>query len=270
MHDRAHARCFALTDLIRIREPLTGLLRALPQLKPFVTNATHNRQLSNATHRHLSNGTRQHMLNATHRHDASGTYHRNEACDTDRNDTSTEEPEFTLWGTHFDVAVHIRLGDACEIKGTIGWMYADRRQCSITGNLTAVMGILRRAGIASGTMFLATDSPRILDELKTGVTAPFHVTTLQGMQRSAAISTNVGTERLESLDVRRRIFLGSLMDVLLLSRAKLVVGPMFSNFPRLAVQLHVRRPCGDRPHYIATDGVVWCSRSSCNDVFAEP
>ena len=60
------------------------------------------------------------------------------------------------------------------------------------------------------------------------------------------------------------------MDVLLLSRASLVVGKMMSNFPRLALQMRVQMP---RRHeygaYLSLDDRPWCSRSSCREPFLD-
>ena len=49
------------------------------------------------------------------------------------------------------------------------------------------------------------------------------------------------------------MLLEALLDVLLLSRAETVVGPMMSNFARVALQLRVQPPTA-KPRYVALDG----------------
>ena len=57
----------------------------------------------------------------------------------------------------------------------------------------------------------------------------------------------------------------TLLDVLLLSRARYVAGSMYGNVPRLALQLRATTP-GDprRLAYITTDGRDWCTTPTCS------
>ena len=54
----------------------------------------------------------------------------------------------------------------------------------------------------------------------------------------------------------------ALLDLLVLSQARVLAGAMLSNMPRLALQMRVR-PSGKRPPYISLDGNSWCTTSSC-------
>ena len=68
--------------------------------------------------------------------------------------------------------------------------------------------------------------------------------------------------------LQRCSWLEALLDVivLLLSRAETIVGPMMSNFARVALQLRVQPPTA-KPRYVALDGRPWCSRTSCKRAY---
>ena len=56
----------------------------------------------------------------------------------------------------------------------------------------------------------------------------------------------------------------TLLDLLLLSRARFLAGSMYGNVPRLALQLRPTTP-GDqrRLAYVTTDGRDWCTATTC-------
>ena len=56
----------------------------------------------------------------------------------------------------------------------------------------------------------------------------------------------------------------TMLDLLLISRARYIAGSMYGNVPRLALQLRPTTP-GDRRRlpYITTDGRDWCTRATC-------
>ena len=65
------------------------------------------------------------------------------------------------------------------------------------------------------------------------------------------------------------LLLEALLDTFMLSRSSVLVGSMMSNFPRLALQLRVQAPIGDRKRYLALDGREWCTRTSCRMNYTE-
>jgi len=169
-------------------------------------------------------------------------------------------------GTSFDAGIHIRVGDACGNHNSNPARYLLKvRRCHETANLTAALLRLQRVGIRNGSLFVATDSPAIISQLRSGAAAAFNVSFLD-LNRSRYVTPDP-TERLTGPDTRLHVFLEALMDLLLLSRAAVVVGSMISNFPRVALQLRVQPPAlgQDQPRYIALDKRVWCTRTSCRD-----
>ena len=90
--------------------------------------------------------------------------------------------------------------------------------------------------------------------------------TLLNISRAHYASTTP-TEVRHGRAARLRVLLEALLDVLLLSRAEVIVGPMMSNFARVAVQLRVQPPMADAaggpPRYVPLDGRPWCTRTSC-------
>ena len=56
----------------------------------------------------------------------------------------------------------------------------------------------------------------------------------------------------------------TMLDLLLLSRARYIAGSMYGNMPRVALQLRPTAP-GDarRLAWVSTDGRDWCSKPTC-------
>ena len=162
----------------------------------------------------------------------------------------------------FDAALHVRMGDACgpHAKANQGIV----RKCVQT--LRAGLAPLLAHGVVprGGRIFLATDSPRIIAEAEAAAPSlPFEVYYL-------AIDRNKydTSAWIELASARQRtqvsILEETLLDLLLLSRARYVAGSMYGNVPRLALQLRPTAP-GDarRLAYITTDGRDWCTTPTC-------
>jgi len=159
----------------------------------------------------------------------------------------------------FDVGIHVRIGDSCRM---VRKRYQKLRGCG--RNLSAALSIVRGRGVHGGTLFVASDSQAIIDEVDRGVARPFAASYL--LINRSRFETTTPTEKIELLARRRASLLEALLDLLLLSRSTLLVGKMMSNFPRLAMQLHVQMPAArgsNSSSYIALDGLPWCTRSSC-------
>ena len=56
----------------------------------------------------------------------------------------------------------------------------------------------------------------------------------------------------------------TMLDLLLLSRARYIAGSMYGNMPRVALQLRPTAP-GDarRLAWVTTDGRDWCTKPTC-------
>ena len=61
------------------------------------------------------------------------------------------------------------------------------------------------------------------------------------------------------------VLVEALMELLLLSRSRVIAGQMLGNMPRLALQLRVRPP--GISWYVSLDGNEWCTTSSCKSQY---
>lgn len=61
------------------------------------------------------------------------------------------------------------------------------------------------------------------------------------------------------------VLLEALMELMLLSRSRVIVGQMLGNMPRLALQLRVRPP--GISSYVSIDGNEWCTTTSCKSSY---
>ncbi len=213
------------THVFRIRGPLARLVQSEPAMRPFIgrRSAPAGRQPSTS-------------------------------------ELSEDDGAILGWmpRARFDVGLHIRVGDACN---NVRDRYYALRQCNVTASLAGSLDVVRRAGVTSGSLFVATNSRKVVGDIEAGVAAPFD-TSFAALERGDHL--NVATQRLSGATLRRRVLLESLVDLLLLSRARVVAGPMFSSYPRVAIQMRVQTPAVDhRSLYISLDGYPWCSRSSC-------
>ena len=162
----------------------------------------------------------------------------------------------------FDAGLHVRMGDACGPRARRHQM--EVRKCIPT--LREGLAPLIAQGVVpqGGRLFLATDSPQIAEEAKAAAASlPFEVHFL-AFNRSK-YDTEAWIE-LASAAARSQIQIleETLLDLLLLSRARFIAGSMYGNVPRLALQLRPTTP-GDsrRLAYITTDGRDWCSKPTC-------
>ena len=162
----------------------------------------------------------------------------------------------------FDASIHIRAGDACGAHQ--GKSYRKMRGCGVIDNITAALDLLRASGLRHGRLFIATDSERVVRHLAKGPASAFQVTMLKFSR--AHYSSTTPTEVRTGKEARLQVLLEALLDVLLLSRAETIVGPMMSNFARVALQLRVQPPTA-KPRYVALDGRPWCSRTSCKRAY---
>ena len=162
----------------------------------------------------------------------------------------------------FDAALHVRMGDACgpRAKRNQGIV----RKCVLT--LHAGLAPLLAHGVVprGGRLFLATDSQSIVDEAAAMATSlPFEICYLdisrQKYDTEAWIELASAKER-----TQLSILEETMLDLLLLSRARYISGSMYGNMPRLALQLRPTTP-GDarRLAYVTTDGRDWCSMPVC-------
>ena len=165
----------------------------------------------------------------------------------------------------FDVGAHIRLGDSCRQKNVPYYLMHVRR-CDV--NLTTVLQKVRASGVYNGTLFIASDSQSIIDEVAAGGAWPF-VTSFLKINRTR-FETAKPTEQLAVRAMRLRSMVEALMDMLLLSRSSIIVGKMMSNFP-LGASARVRLPRskGAAGAYIALDDRPWCSRTSCREGYLQ-
>ena len=229
------------TYLVRIREPLSTLLAGHPAMKPFLVPEMPRRDTLDDV-RWLGWGVRC----------------AKRFCDG-------VGPSW-LPTARFDVGAHIRLGDSCRQKGLSKHYYTHVRRCDL--NLSVVLRKMREAGVSNGTLFVASDSQRIIDEVSRGAALPFKASFL-ALNRSR-FDTSKPTESIGTTASRLNSLLEALMDMLLLSRADHIAGQMMSNFPRVAIQMRVQAPRRRAPGYISLDERPWCSRTSCRDAWLSP
>ena len=163
---------------------------------------------------------------------------------------------------HFDVGAHIRLGDSCRQKNVPKHYLTHVRRCDM--NLSAALSKIRASGVHNGTLFIASDSQAVIDEVASGGAHPFVASYLH-INRTR-FDTTLPTEKIDRRSMRLRSMVEALMDMLLLARSSLVVGKMMSNFPRVALQLRVQAPRSRASGaYVALDDRPWCSRTSCRE-----
>ena len=238
------------TYLVRIRGPLAGMLQAHPAMRPFVFAPA----------------------------SAPGALPR-------RNATTIESMHWLGWSVrcgrqfcdgigsgwapaaHFDAGAHIRIGDSCRQKGVSNHYYTRVRRCDL--NLSVVIRKLNAAGIQNGTLFVASDSQRVIDEAASGGAHPFVASYL--MLNRSRFETASPTEQITSARIRLNSLLEALMDMVLLGRSAVIAGKMMSNFPRMAMQMRVQLPPKrGTPAYVTLDDRPWCSRTSCREGFLSP
>ncbi|KAL3907670.1 MAG: hypothetical protein SGPRY_010092 [Prymnesium sp.] len=171
----------------------------------------------------------------------------------------------------FDVGLHVRMGDACGEHADAHGL----RSC--VRSFAANLQLLNKHNVTGGAMFLASDSQAIVDQAMRP-SSSFHMSTAGRAEKQSSFNVTALTlERLQ-YQVSGRIehvlprgsdlmaLRDALMDLLLLSRSRVIAGAMSSNMPRLALQLRVTPP-GDRMAYLTLDGNEWCTCSSCKPYF---
>ena len=162
----------------------------------------------------------------------------------------------------FDAGLHVRMGDACGPRARRHQM--EVRKCVPTLREGLAPLLAQDVVPRGGRLFLATDSPQIVEEARAmAASLPFEVHFL-AFNRSK-YDTEAWIE-LASAAARSQIQIleETVLDLLLLSRARYIAGSMYGNVPRLALQLRPTAP-GDRRRlaYITTDGRDWCSKPTC-------
>ena len=166
----------------------------------------------------------------------------------------------------FDVGAHIRLGDSCRQKGLSTHYYTHVRRCDL--NLSVVLSKIREAGVHTGTLFVASDSQQVIDEVARGGALPFRASYL--MINRSRFDTARPTETITLAAARLSSLLEALMDMVLLARSSLIAGKMMSNFPRVAVQMRMQVPRRQAGAYVSLDDRPWCSRTSCREGWLTP
>ncbi len=223
------------TYLVRIQEPLSGMLASHPAMAPFMSSATTPPSATLDDLRWVGWDVR-----------CAKTF-----CD---GVGPGWRPQ-----VRFDAGAHIRLGDSCRQSDLPKHYTMHVRRCDL--NLSVAIRKLQEAGVRSGSLYIASDSQSVFDEVDRGGAHPFRATYLR-INRSR-YETAVSTERISAEDKRLNSFLEALMDMLLLSRSTLIAGKMMSNFPRCAIQMRVQIPRQPAGAYVSLDDRPWCTRTSC-------
>ena len=163
----------------------------------------------------------------------------------------------------FDAALHVRMGDACgpRAKKNQGIV----RKCVLS--LHAGLAPLLAHGIvpAGGHVFLATDSPKIVAEAA-AASASLPFTVHYFAFNRDKYDTEAWIELASAKDhTQLHILEETMLDILMLSRARYIAGSMYGNVPRVALQLRPTQP-GDknRLSYVTTDGRDWCTLPTCS------
>lgn len=157
----------------------------------------------------------------------------------------------------FDVGLHVRMGDACGMRARRSAF----RRC--VRSLKDAFDQLASHGVRGGRVFLASDSQEIIEQAShVRVLYPhFNVSFLPLDRRKYG-----RVDKLVELSLPREgseTLTEALIDLFLLSRARLIAGSMLGNIPRLALQLRVRPPAATKQPYVSLDGHRWCTTSSC-------
>lgn len=162
----------------------------------------------------------------------------------------------------FDAGLHIRMGDACGPKARPHQAAVRKCVSSLRAGLEPLLahGVLSRGG----RLFLATDSPQIVEEAQAaaaGLSFEVHHLSINRSKYDTEAWIELASAASRSTT---SILEETLLDVLLLSRSRFIAGSMYGNVPRLALQLRPTTP-GDarRLAYITTDGRDWCTKPTC-------
>lgn len=150
----------------------------------------------------------------------------------------------------FDVGLHVRMGDACGANA----IPQASRLCVRT-----LREALQRVELRpNNSIFLATDSDAIVESIadirrEWPALRIYHLSLIRAKYDSQTrIEHRVHSDRAQ-------ILREALLDIVLLSLSRQIVGAMIGNLPRLALQLRVRRTY----NYTALDGRAWCTRTAC-------
>ena len=153
----------------------------------------------------------------------------------------------------FDVGLHLRMGDACGPKARL------QRSRHCVKSLRQAL-LLVAPHVANGSsVFIASDSAAAVADARLGRGAPalrfFHLSFQRGKYDTAQL---IELAHIDS-ESREAILHEALLEMFLLSRARLIAGAMYGNFPRLAMQLRVKT----RYEYVALDQRHWCTKTAC-------
>lgn len=231
------------TYLVRVRGPLAARLQQHPALEAMRAQlASAANSPTTATQRQWLDASQAALLRAVGR-------------------GPNREPGW-MPAAAFDAALHVRMGDACGPRAKRNQEIV--RKCVLT--LNAGLRPLLAHGVvpAGGHVFLATDSHTIVAEAAAAAASmPFTVHYL-GIDR-AKYDTEAWIELASAKDhTQLHILEETMLDILLLSRARYIAGSMYGNVPRVALQLRPTTP-GDRNRlaYVTTDGRDWCTLPTC-------
>mmetsp|Transcript_13481 Transcript_13481/g.24138 ORF Transcript_13481/g.24138 Transcript_13481/m.24138 type:complete len:649 (+) Transcript_13481:109-2055(+) len=157
------------------------------------------------------------------------------------------------------VSLHLRHGDSCS---------PDRPRC--IGSAEDAFEIMRDKNITHGTIFLATDSSSLVEEVKglmrsrdsgfKGRVVSFNID--RGFYQKFFMKDLAYEEdgKLKKLLKRTTIGLEAVLDIALLSQGEIHVGSFYSNFIRLALNVAQRNPLGK---YVSFDA-EWCPYEICS------
>lgn len=244
------------TYLVRVRGPLADRVRGHPALAALLgrLEPSEAARATTTRGRHSFDGARAQLewLRASRHALARGT-------------GSAESELGWVPAAAFDAGLHVRMGDACGPKARRH--QAQVRKCvpSLRAGLAPLLahGVLGGRG-HGGRLFLATDSAQIVAEARAAAGSyAFEVHFLE-LNRSKYDSEAWIELASAASRSQLQILEETLLDLLLLSRARFVAGSMYGNVPRLALQLRPTTPGdGRRLAYVTTDGRDWCTKPTC-------
>ena len=176
---------------------------------------------------------------------------------------SSDEHQGWTPSARFDVGIHVRQGDAC---GSDAQAKAHPLRRCMRGASTALHALAPVAAIPKGSIvFVASDSEAVIAQARTLRGPPLllqpHFLNLSRTKYSSGLPVERALARNDGVALEE-----ALMELLLLSRSRVVVAQMMGNMPRLALQMQVRPP-GTWPAYVSLDGNQWCTCSSCKETY---
>lgn len=164
----------------------------------------------------------------------------------------------------FRAGLHVRMGDACGPRAPAAGRANGQAGRRCVATLAQALDALPSSS-SGGDVFLATDSDAMVQKSRSRRTAA-HGVQLRSLELQRAKYDHV--ERIEHASAANRdeleILTEALLEITMLARSEIIVGSMFGNVPRLALQLRVPAAGGGATaRYVSLDGYEWCIDSRC-------